>query len=109
MTLSVCLLASCSNNKNIDSSEVNDSIVENDNNAVNSQNNTADRDSDGTGSRGNPKILIAYFSCYGNIDSEYEIDAMSFASVLVKDGKMMGNMEYVAGLVQENVGVTCIL
>lgn len=50
------------------------------------------------------KNLIAYFSRYGNIDSTHEVDAISSASVLVKDGEMMGNMEYVAHLVQENVG-----
>ena len=104
LVLAVCLQAGCSNHKNTDSNEKNESIVENSSNADDPQDNTADRDSDDTGSRENPKILIAYFSRYGNIDSEYEIDAVSSASVLVKDGEMMGNMEYVANLVQENVG-----
>ena len=53
---------------------------------------------------GTSKNLIAYFSRYGNIDSTHEVDAISSASVLVKDGEMMGNMEYVAHLIQENVG-----
>ena len=50
------------------------------------------------------KNLIAYFSRYGNIDDVHEVDAISSASVLVRDGEMMGNMEYVAQLVQENIG-----
>lgn len=49
-------------------------------------------------------VLIAYFSRIGNIDSEYEIDAVSSASVVLQDEKMLGNTEYMAGLIQEQTG-----
>ena len=49
-------------------------------------------------------VLIAYFSRIGNIDSEYEIDAVSSASVVLQDEKMLGNTEYIAGLIQEQTG-----
>lgn len=64
----------------------------------------ATEESTGSAASSDGNVLIAYFSRYGNIDSEHEIDAVSSASIQVKDGEMMGNMEYIAHLVQENVG-----
>lgn len=49
-------------------------------------------------------VLIAYFSRIGNIDSEYEVDAMSSASVVVAGESILGNTEYMANLIQKEVG-----
>lgn len=49
-------------------------------------------------------VMIAYFSRIGNIDSEYEIDAISSASVVVQGENILGNTEYMADLIQKEVG-----
>ncbi len=49
-------------------------------------------------------VLIAYFSRIGNIDSEYEVDATSSASVVVAGESILGNTEYMANLIQKEVG-----
>lgn len=49
-------------------------------------------------------VLIAYFSRIGNIDSEYEIDAISSASVVTYGDDLLGNMEYIATLIQNVTG-----
>lgn len=49
-------------------------------------------------------VLIAYFSRIGNIDSEYEIDAISSASVVTHGDDLLGNMEYMANLIQNVAG-----
>ena len=48
--------------------------------------------------------LIAYFSRIGNIDSEHEIDAVSSASVVTQGEDILGNMEYIAQLLQDVTG-----
>lgn len=53
-----------------------------------------------TGSR----ILIAYFSMPEDVDTS-DVDAVSSASIVVKDGEVQGNTEYVAKIIQETVGV----
>ena len=50
------------------------------------------------------KVLVAYFSRMGNIDSEHEVDAVTSASVVVQNGENLGNLEYLAKLIQENTG-----
>lgn len=52
----------------------------------------------------NNGVLIAYFSRIGNIDSEYEVDATSSASVVVTGDSILGNTEYMASLIQKEVG-----
>ncbi|MGN1442912.1 MAG: flavodoxin [Acutalibacteraceae bacterium] len=47
------------------------------------------------------RILIAYFSVPENVDG---VDAVSGASVAVKDGQKMGNTEYVAKIIQQTIG-----
>lgn len=97
--LAVCLMTGCANKEdNANHSTVHDSIV------ADSGNSVADSELNTENVSESPRILIAYFSRYGNIDSEHEVDAISSASVLVKDGEMMGNMEYIARLIQQNVG-----
>lgn len=49
-------------------------------------------------------VLITYFSRIGNIDSEYEIDAFSSASVVTHGDDLLGNMEYMANLIQNVTG-----
>ena len=48
-------------------------------------------------------ILIAYFSMPEDIDTE-GIDANAGASVVVKEGEVLGNVQYIAQIIQENVG-----
>lgn len=49
-------------------------------------------------------VLIAYFSRIGNIDSEYEIDAISSASVVTQGADIRGNTEYMADLIRDATG-----
>lgn len=49
------------------------------------------------------KTLIAYFSVPENVDTS-GVDAVAGASIVVKDGEVLGNTEYVAKLIQETVG-----
>ncbi len=49
-------------------------------------------------------ILIAYFSRVGNTDFADDVDAVTSASLLVKDNRIYGNTQYVATLVQKAAG-----
>ena len=49
-------------------------------------------------------ILIAYFSRVGNTDFPEDVDAVSSASLLRKDGALYGNTQYVAALIQQATG-----
>ena len=49
----------------------------------------------------NSKILIAYFSRVGNTEFPSEIDAVSSASLITKDGNLYGNTQYIATLIQQ--------
>lgn len=51
----------------------------------------------------NARILIAYFSIPEDVDTS-GADAVSGASVVVWDGEVYGNTEYVARIVQETAG-----
>ncbi len=48
-------------------------------------------------------ILIAYFSVPEDVKTE-GVDAVSGASIVVDDGEVMGNTEYVAKLIQQTIG-----
>ena len=52
----------------------------------------------------NANILIAYFSRVGNTDFPEDVDAVSSASLLRKDGALYGNTQYVAALIQQATG-----
>lgn len=54
-------------------------------------------------SAGDSNILIAYFSVPEDIDTD-GIDADAGASIVVKDGQVMGNLEYMAGVIRQTVG-----
>ena len=49
-------------------------------------------------------ILIAYFSRVGNTDFPDDIDAVTSASLLKNDGKLYGNTQYIASLIQKHTG-----
>lgn len=48
-------------------------------------------------------ILIAYFTMPEDVDTE-GVDAIAGASIVVRDGIVMGNVEYMASVIQETVG-----
>lgn len=50
--------------------------------------------------RGNGKVLVAYFS----VPETDGVDASSGASRVVKDGKVMGNTQYVASVISKATG-----
>lgn len=52
----------------------------------------------------NKGILIAYFSRVGNTDYPDEIDATTSASILVEHGERLGTTEFVANMIQKEVG-----
>lgn len=49
-------------------------------------------------------VLIAYFSRVGNTDFSEDVDAVSSASLLRKDGELYGNTQYIATLIQQATG-----
>lgn len=49
-------------------------------------------------------ILIAYFSRVGNTDFPDDIDVVTSASLLMDDGKLYGNTQYVANMIQQHTG-----
>ena len=49
-------------------------------------------------------VLIVYFSRVGNTDFPEDVDAVSSASLLRKDGALYGNTQYVAALIQQATG-----
>lgn len=51
----------------------------------------------------NENILIAYFSVPENVDTD-GIDANSGASIVVKNKDVLGNMQYMAMIIQEAIG-----
>lgn len=50
------------------------------------------------------KILIAYFSLWGNVNYPEGIDANTSASILALGDQQYGTTEYVGKMIQENVG-----
>ena len=58
---------------------------------------------DGSGGSEGQNILIAYFSVPEDVDTS-GVDAIAGASIVVKDGGVCGNTEYVAMIVQETIG-----
>lgn len=60
----------------------------------------SESESQGEGSN----ILIAYFTRLGNTDFPNDVDAVTSASLLVKDGALVGNTQYIGNLIQQNMG-----
>lgn len=57
-----------------------------------------------SGSIGGSKVLVAYFSRVGNTDFEDDVDAVTSASLMEKDGVLYGNTQYIAALIQDQTG-----
>lgn len=54
-------------------------------------------------SEGGRNILIAYFTMPEDVDAS-GVDAVAGASIVVRDGEVMGNVEYMASVINETVG-----
>ena len=52
----------------------------------------------------NSRILVAYFSRYGNTNYDSNVDATTSASVVVSDGERQGSTEYIARLIAQQTG-----
>lgn len=52
----------------------------------------------------NSRALIAYFSRVGNTDFPESVAAVSSASLMRKDGELLGNTQYIAELIQGQTG-----
>lgn len=52
----------------------------------------------------NNKILIAYFSRWGNTNYSEEVDTNTSASIVLKEGEYYGTTEYAAYTIQQKVG-----
>lgn len=50
------------------------------------------------------RVLIAYFSRWGNTDYGADVDATTSASIVVDDNERYGTTEYAAGMIQELTG-----
>lgn len=50
------------------------------------------------------KILIAYFSRYGNTDFDDDVDAASSASIVIDNDEKYGTTEYLANMIKQVVG-----
>ncbi len=105
----VCLLAACQNsgNRNSGNDGNNGNVGNNSTQAAataeetaKESGTTADTEAE-TGE--NSHVLIAYFSVPEDVDTD-GVDAIAGASIVVKDTEVMGNTEYVAGMIQETLG-----
>lgn len=74
---------------------------ETDSDATQSSSNTMEQETVSPNSDSN--ILIAYFTMPEDVDTE-GVDAIAGASIVVKDGEVMGNVEYMASIIQSTVG-----
>lgn len=63
-----------------------------------------DNDEPGTVTPGNGKILIAWFSRWGNTNYPSDVDATTGASIIVDNGSRRGTTEIVARYIQTAVG-----
>lgn len=52
----------------------------------------------------NSKILIVYFSRYGNTEYPDDVDATTSASIVVEETERYGTTEYVANMIQQAIG-----
>ena len=53
---------------------------------------------------GQERILTVYFTRTGNSDFEEDVEAVSSASLMEEDGKLIGNSQLLATMVQNSVG-----
>jgi len=57
-----------------------------------------------TAPSGSTRVLVAYFSRYGNTDYDSDVDATTSASVVVDNGQRQGTTELVARMIAERTG-----
>lgn len=69
----------------------------------NAQEEAADGGNAQEGQSESSNVLIAYFSVPEDVDTE-GIDANAGASIVVRDGQVMGNLEYMANVIQQTIG-----
>ena len=50
------------------------------------------------------KVLVAYFSRYGNTDYNSDVDATASASVVVENGQRQGSTEHIARMIAQQTG-----
>lgn len=55
-------------------------------------------------SDGESRVLVAYFSRYGNTDYDSNVDATTSASVVVSNGQRQGTTELIARMIAEETG-----
>lgn len=96
--LIIVSLAACGNNE-VPPADSSSSQSENQNPASSSDTNVPDNST----AQGENKILIAYFSRWGNTEYPDNVDASTSASIVI-DGERLGTTEYVARMIQETVG-----
>ena len=96
--LIIVSLAACGNNE-VPSTDSSSSQSENQNPTSSSDTNVPDNST----AQGENKILIAYFSRWGNTEYPDNVDASTSASIVI-DGERFGTTEYVARMIQETVG-----
>lgn len=60
-------------------------------------------DSSGQSATKSSKILIAYFTMPEDVKTD-DVDAIASASIVVKDGKAIGNTQYMAQAIQQTAG-----
>lgn len=96
--LMIVSLAACGNNE-VPSADSSSSQSENQSSTSSSDTNVPDN----SAAQGENKILIAYFSRWGNTEYPDNVDASTSASIVVA-GERFGTTEYVARMIQETVG-----
>ena len=57
-----------------------------------------------TTTSGSARVLVAYFSRYGNTDYDNDVDATTSASVVVDNGQRQGTTELIARMIAEQTG-----
>ena len=62
-----------------------------------------DRSTQNTPSGGS-RVLVAYFSRYGNTDYNSDVDATTSASVVVENGQRQGSTEHIARMIADQTG-----
>ena len=78
--------------------------AESDSNSTQEQNiPSAELTQDKTDNAKGGRVLIAYFSMPEDVDTS-GVDAVSSASIVVQEGEVYGNTEYVAKIMQETIG-----
>lgn len=79
-----------------------DTPYENENSRISAGKNTNSKNNTDNTSK-SVHVLIAYFTLPENV-GDSDIDAISRASVVIKDNEKMGSTEYIAKLVQKTIG-----